>query len=221
MLIFNQKNERTLVSALTYPTRPRRGHRKSKSHNSHNFCRIKMAVRYAHLHVTTNNPTKYKWNPSSGFRGVAVTRLWWWTESQSPITPTIFVESKWRLSMHIYMSPQTILLNMNEIRQAVSEELRSQDSDDGRTDVMTDSWDICPEGLTDGQTRWLLYSPLSKEWGYSFKAHLEVSLENWNIWKLSVGSINRKWISDKPEKGRHGTTHRVEDVYKIWNHSLR
>ena len=35
--------------------------------------------------------------------------------------------------MHIYMSPQTILPNMNEIRQAVSEEFRPQDSDDGRT----------------------------------------------------------------------------------------
>ena len=31
------------------------------------------------------------------------------------------------------MSPQTILPNMNEIRQVVSEELRSQDIDDGRT----------------------------------------------------------------------------------------
>ena len=34
--------------------------------------------------------------------------------------------------MHIYMSPQTILQNMNVIRQAVSEELRPQDSDDGQ-----------------------------------------------------------------------------------------
>ena len=34
--------------------------------------------------------------------------------------------------MHIYMSPQTILPNINEIRQAVSEELRSQDCDDGQ-----------------------------------------------------------------------------------------
>ena len=40
--------------------------------------------------------------------------------------------------MHIYMSPQTILPNMNEIRQAVSEELRPQD-------MMTD-------GMTDGRT---------------------------------------------------------------------
>ena len=54
------------------------------------------------------------------------------TECQSPITPIIFVESKWRLSMHIYMSPQTILPNMNEIYQEVSKELRQQDSDDGQ-----------------------------------------------------------------------------------------
>ena len=32
---------------------------------------------------------------------------------------------------------------------------------------------------------------------------------------VRVGSINRKWTSDKPEKGRHGTTHRVKAVYKI------
>ena len=47
--------------------------------------------------------------------------------------------------MHIYMSPQTILPNMNEIRQAVSEELRPQDIDDGRNDGRTD-------GMTDGRT---------------------------------------------------------------------
>ena len=40
--------------------------------------------------------------------------------------------------MHIYMSPQTILPNLNEIHQAVSEELRSQDSDDGRNDGRND-----------------------------------------------------------------------------------
>ena len=56
---------------------------------------------------------------------------------QSPITPTIFVKSKWHLRMHICMSPQTILPNMNEIRRVVSEELRSQDIDDGRTDGRT------------------------------------------------------------------------------------
>ena len=123
------------MSALTYLMRPHLGHRKLKSHNSPNFCRIKMAVEYALLNDTTNNPTE--WNPWSGFRGVAVTRLWWWTESQSPITPTIFVRLNWRLIIHIYMSTQTILQNMNEIRLAVSEEMWSQDSDDGRNDGRT------------------------------------------------------------------------------------
>ena len=34
-----------------------------------------MAAEYAHLHIITNNPTKYESNPASGYRGEAVTRI--------------------------------------------------------------------------------------------------------------------------------------------------
>ena len=65
-----------------------------------------MAAQYAHLHIMTNNPTKYESNPASGYRGVAVTRIL--TEnSLSPITPTKIIKSTWRHSMHIY----TIMIN--------------------------------------------------------------------------------------------------------------
>ena len=33
-----------------------------------------MAAQYAHLHIMTNNPTKYESYPANGYRGEAVTR---------------------------------------------------------------------------------------------------------------------------------------------------
>ena len=71
--------------------------------NSHKNYQINMAAQYAHLHIMTNNPTKYESNPASGYRGVAVTRIL--TENRlSPITPTKIIKSTWRQSMHICTS---------------------------------------------------------------------------------------------------------------------
>ena len=33
-----------------------------------------MAVYYDQVHMVTNNPTKFEWNPLSGLRGVASTK---------------------------------------------------------------------------------------------------------------------------------------------------
>ena len=95
-----------------------------------------MAAQYAHLHIMTNNPTKYESNPASSYRGVAVTRILM-ENSLSPITPTKIIKSTWRHSMHIYTSWPTILLNMKAIRQAVTEEKPWQEQD-WRTDRQTD-----------------------------------------------------------------------------------
>ena len=46
-----------------------------KFHNSYKVCRIKMAVKYAYLHIMCNNPAKFHKNLSSVFRGVAFTKL--------------------------------------------------------------------------------------------------------------------------------------------------
>ena len=57
---------------------------------------------------------------------------------QSPITGVKFVESKWQYNMIKYIWWLTILQNLNEIRWAVSDELRAR-SCDGRTHGRTDT----------------------------------------------------------------------------------
>jgi hypothetical protein len=54
-----------------------------------------------------------------------------------PITPTKYVESKWRYSMHIYTSCVTILQSFIKVGQAFLEEMCSQSYSDGRTDGRT------------------------------------------------------------------------------------
>ena len=46
----------------------------------------------------------------------------------------------------MYISPQTILPNINKIRKAFSEELRSQDCDDGRQSPITPTIYVKPNG---------------------------------------------------------------------------
>ena len=54
-----------------------------------------------------------------------------------PITPTKYVESKWRYSMHIYTSCVTILQSFIKVGQAFLEEMCSQSYSDGRTQTIT------------------------------------------------------------------------------------
>ena len=49
-------------------------HNVYNSQSPYKFCWIKMAAQQVHLHVTTNNPTKYEQIPSYSFRGVAFTK---------------------------------------------------------------------------------------------------------------------------------------------------
>ena len=94
-----------------------------------------MAVYYDQLHMATNNPTKFEWNPLSGLGGVASTKstvAYVQKNQQSPITRVKFVESKWRYNMMNYIWWLTIPQNLNGIRWADLEELNPQ-SCDGQT----------------------------------------------------------------------------------------
>jgi hypothetical protein len=90
----------------------------------------------------TSNPIKYERTPSViQFQRSCIHILLFYNmykkNSQSPITPINFVESKKHHNRLIHMSWLIILSNMNKFCHTVSEELHSQNVTDGGTETIT------------------------------------------------------------------------------------
>ncbi len=116
----------------------------------------------AKLQVVTNMCTKFQQNRSSGYRGVAITKLYYGANDKKRSKSNnshkiIRIKMKKKYWVNIMLKLYT--------KFQINPFSRSWDiCSDGRMDWRTDGR---TDGLTDGRTRWLQYSPLSKEWGYN------------------------------------------------------
>ena len=106
-----------------------------KSYNSHKVCWIKMATQQAHLHVMTNNPTKYEQISTERFQRSYVHKVSQTDRQRSLLCPSV-------------AGNKYLILNLHSIFKSVHNRKQIKKSFDVKGDKQVINTITCPTKLS-------------------------------------------------------------------------